>query len=263
MMEETVDKISITKESKLNILSLLSLFFVTIGSLYLFGYWSSFHVNILEYVGLSDIVKSTIIPIGTSFMAMIVGAAGGQILAIKARPSDDSDTKLSLDIRAILFIRKYSEIFSASILVGGFFLLREGPPSLWPAISLIFAVPFRFWAMAYIRSRFHCSLAQINILSVALFVLPMLPIAAYGIGRINAENILEGKKFQYVVDSSTSAPLMALRFLGHTGDFIFCWDPTKKTLLINKFDGAKSLVLKNFVSTERTETVAPENSKEK
>jgi hypothetical protein len=80
----------------------------------------------------------------------------------------------------------------------------------------------------------------------------MIP-QAYGLGRIHAERIIEGEKFQYVLsdvdgaDSDASTPVaQRLRFLGHAGDFVFFRDPVKPSLLIAKFESGKSLVLQQY-----------------
>ena len=54
-----------------------SFYFVVVGVLYLWGHWYSFEVNILEYISLTDIVKVTLIPIISSFLAFASGAVLG------------------------------------------------------------------------------------------------------------------------------------------------------------------------------------------
>jgi hypothetical protein len=44
-----------------------------VASLYLFGFWGSFHVNVLEFVGLSDLIKLAIYPLFISLASLLVG----------------------------------------------------------------------------------------------------------------------------------------------------------------------------------------------
>ncbi|RYF30216.1 MAG: hypothetical protein EOO23_05620, partial [Comamonadaceae bacterium] len=48
-----------------------------VAILYLWGYWSPFDVNILEYVSLSDIVKTAAYPIVSVFVFLAIGAVAG------------------------------------------------------------------------------------------------------------------------------------------------------------------------------------------
>ena len=48
-------------------------YFITVGLLYLWAYWSSFGINILEYAALSDVAKVAIIPVGSAFVFVFSG----------------------------------------------------------------------------------------------------------------------------------------------------------------------------------------------
>ncbi len=65
-----------TKEKVSTYLYFSSLYFVTVGVLYLWGYWTTFEVNILEYLSLADIVKSTAYPIASTFIFFVIGVIG-------------------------------------------------------------------------------------------------------------------------------------------------------------------------------------------
>lgn len=54
----------------------LSVYSITAGTLYLWGYWSKFNVNILEYIGLMDLAIAAAFPL----LSAVVGIVGGMIL---------------------------------------------------------------------------------------------------------------------------------------------------------------------------------------
>ena len=63
-----------------------SLYFLAVGVLYLWGYWPSFGVNVLEYAGLTDIIKTAAYPVASLFVFFAVGAVFGELLASDALP---------------------------------------------------------------------------------------------------------------------------------------------------------------------------------
>ena len=54
---------AVTKERVASYVYFGSLYFVSVGALYLWGYWSAFNINILAYLSLADVLKLTAYPI--------------------------------------------------------------------------------------------------------------------------------------------------------------------------------------------------------
>ena len=54
-----------------------SLYFIATGVLYLWGYWTPFNVNILEYMSLSDVLKTTAYSIALTAGITMVGTLLG------------------------------------------------------------------------------------------------------------------------------------------------------------------------------------------
>ncbi len=50
-----------------------TLYFITVGVLYLWGYWSTFGINILQYMTLGDALKMAAYPIASGFISVAVG----------------------------------------------------------------------------------------------------------------------------------------------------------------------------------------------
>jgi hypothetical protein len=67
-----------------------------VSMLYLFGYWSTFDINILEYIKISDVIKISIYPILTSFGITITGIiVAGFYGRISAKPNVQKSEKLN------------------------------------------------------------------------------------------------------------------------------------------------------------------------
>jgi hypothetical protein len=54
-----------------------SLYFVTLGVLYLWGYWSSFGIDILEYISVAEVLELMAHPVAYGFAAFALGAVVG------------------------------------------------------------------------------------------------------------------------------------------------------------------------------------------
>ena len=248
-----------TKEQASTYLYFSSLYFVTVGVLYLWGYWSTFNINILEYLSLADVLKSTAYPIVSALTATVIGGALGHLLgkniASIVPAGGARNTRLGL------FLRKFAlEIAPLLWIVYGLStaaLLWFGPVGKWFVLPILFAVPVLYLAVqrGFLASLIQHDLSRTNV----IFLLLVLPTLAYGHGRIKATAVLEGKEFKYVVSqiegisvSDDMPPNQRLRLLGHAGDFLFLLHPAKEMLVISRFDSAAPLQLKEFKVSSQT-----------
>jgi hypothetical protein len=42
-------------------------YFICVATLYLWGYWAMFEVNVLEHIGVTDIIKAAAYPVASTF----------------------------------------------------------------------------------------------------------------------------------------------------------------------------------------------------
>ncbi len=220
---------------------------MTVGVLYLWGYWSTFNVNILEYLSLADVIKSAAYPIASVFVFLAVGAVFGEAMSGGAvlSPGGGRDTKAGKFLNRIFpwLLLLYATATLA--------LLLLGPVSKWNALPILLALPAYFYVK---KSGFLLSaLPHDSMRSITIFLLAVLPIFAYGQGKLKANDVVEGTRFEYVLSpienvtvESNATALQRPRLVGHTGDFLFFLMPVNSTLVIQKFEGAKALVLKHF-----------------
>ena len=238
---------SSTKERAVTYVYFGSLYFVTVGVLYLWGYWSTFNVNILEYLSLADVIKSTAYPIASAFVFFAVGAVFGEAMSDGAvlSPGAGRDTKVGKLLNRIL---PWLLLMYATATIA---LLLLGPVSKWNAFPILLALPAYFYVK---KSGFLLStLPHDSTRSITIFLLAVLPTFAYGQGRLKANAVVEGTRFEYVLSpienvtvGSDATAAQRPRLIGHTGEFLFFLMPVNSTLAIQKFEGAKALVLKHF-----------------
>ena len=234
-----------SKEKSGTYIYLLSLYFASVGVLYLWGYWSPFGVNILEYISLTDILKSTVYPIASAFFFLALGVMIGQVTHIgPSLPPGEGKNTLPAK-----FIIRHKRALIILYIIGTLALLFFGPVEKWQlALPLLIAAPIT----AYAR---HSNILENQIPAetprdICLFFLVILPLISFGHGQLKATAVLEGKSFDYVIDNAAitknTDPLQNTRFIGHAGDFYFFLEPKNSSLTISKFDTGKTLRLRRF-----------------
>lgn len=224
-----------------------SLYFVTVGVLYLWGYWATFDVNILEYLSLADVLKITAYPIASAFVFATLGAVTGELLIRRgALPSGGKR-----DTRIGQFLRKMAPLLLLTYALGTIALFVYGPVEKWNVLPLLLAIPMYFFAKE--RGFLVSIIPHESPRSVVIFLLCALPPFSYGHGRLQAATILNGTDYKYVVSpiegigaNADTSISKRLRYLGHAGDFVFLFQPVNTTLVITRFDHTKSLHLQKF-----------------
>jgi hypothetical protein len=220
---------------------------LAVALLYLWGYWSPFDVNILEYVSLSDVVKTAVYPIGSVFVFAAIGAVAGEVLFPTGfmPPGGGANTKAGRTLRKIgpLFLALYA----LSILL----LLYLGPVRKWNILPVMVAVPvsLALKEAGILRE----ILVSDRVRTVVLFLLAALPPFAYGRGAIRADEVKAGSSFTYVVSSIEGYPVDAgakpfarPRYVGRAGDQYFLFMPAQRTLLVVPQGQVKLLELKQY-----------------
>jgi hypothetical protein len=237
-----------TKEWVSVYLYIWSLYFIAVGVLYFWGYWAPFNVNILEYLSLTDIIKSTVYPIAFTFFDTAVLIIFIQFLGFSRifPPVGGRDTpegKLFMKYVPLIVIGYFITITPV--------LIFPSSPLKWLNLPIEIALPLSFLAME--RGLFATLIPNHKTRSTVILLLSILPTHAYGWGRLEATLILDGMQYQYVTSqiegitlSDDISPSNRLRLIGHADNFIFLLNPTNNTLIITKFDNAKILQVKNF-----------------
>jgi len=57
---------------------------VVVAVLYLWGYWSPFNINVLEYLSLADVVKAAAYPLASVFFLRLLVRCWGKRCSLKA-----------------------------------------------------------------------------------------------------------------------------------------------------------------------------------
>lgn len=224
-----------------------SLYFIVVGFLYLWGYWSSFDVNILEYINLTDIVKVTIIPILTSFGAFFIGLIASQVFggSNPLPPGGGRDTPTGK------FLIKYESVILGIYLLIVCLLFLFGPIRKWYSLPVLIAIPLAIalQRQAFLRDLFPSNSAHM----FTMYILCILPFYAYGHGLMNADDLIQGRKYKYIelsnekLRADLNAPASKqFKVIGFMNGYMFLTPSDGKTVIAARFESLEPISLKTF-----------------
>lgn len=236
---------------------------IVVSVLYLFGYWGTFHVNPLEYIGIVDVVKLAVYPLSAVLVigAMLAGAAHialvvlGKSLESVERRIDAFLANRSKGVRSLLRL--------AIVLIAGalqflwLYAVRDvASDPLPPTIDLTgwhFLVLILIWICGWLAIRVGSdpvlsSFVGSRLMAVLSLYVVVAPIAcAFPAGRMFAhDDLREGcAPVEIDVSRSSAVRLNAGRgtYLGYLGDHVFMREWTTGAIIVTRFAEGRTLVL--------------------
>ena len=248
-----------TPESKSNILPAkywLGPYAIVVSSLYLWGYWGAFEVNILEYIGISEIVKAAIYPIASAFAFFAIGAVLGEALSPTLHVPQGGGANTTIG----KLLRRLAPFLLTAYLLAVTLLFLAGPVEKWRALPVLFAtvVYLPLKSTSFLRTEFESEGAR----SIAVFLIAALVPFAYGQGVLEANDVLEAKKFAYSVAelpgiavSATAKPDERPRYVGKANDRYVFYGPVGKSTSFVATSELKTLTLKRHGASSSASVV--------
>lgn len=235
---------------------LSSLYFVAVGVLYLWGYWPTFQVNILEYAGLTDVIKTAAYPIASLFIFFALGAVMGEFLAHEDAlpPAGGVNTPTGR------VLRKLAPYLVVAYVAGTLLLFIFGPKEKWRILPILVGLP------VYLLARRHELLSDLiahdKVRSILIILLAVLPLFAYGHGKLKAEAIVSGEEYTFTTSAAAGAAAGAdlidqrPRYLGVAGGYAFFYIPEHRSTTVVAMSELKMLELRHHKSGARSEEPA-------
>lgn len=221
---------------------------VSVGVLYLWGYWSTFGINILQYMSFGDAVKIAAYPITSVFVTLAVGAVIGEVISpLRSLPPGGGRNTLVGRV-----LNRHKRPLAALYALGTIALATFGPPLKWLIVPVLVA------PLIYFPLKEHGFLAQVlpgdSVRSVTIFLLAVLPLYSYGRVRFNADHVLSGTAYRYVLPESAQelgvppgvVAKGTIKYLGGAGDHAFLLLGDNRTLAVVRIDGGKALLIAGF-----------------
>jgi len=220
----------------------------SIGLLYVWGYWSPFGINPLEYMGIEQVVATAIIPVVAAAVIVGFGAIVGEFV-VPADPAGGSQGTKAIQrgkVGEYLYrhLRDIAFLWFAAI-----FVVAEWSPSPYKWFSVASMVGVAGYVPLKRSGLFSDFLKHESARSVAVFLTAVLPVWSYATGLENANKVKDGKSFEYVISSNIqslnaqldSAKPCKLRVVGRMGSTLFTMSFPDARLTVVELSGGASL----------------------
>jgi hypothetical protein len=240
----------LTRDGIAAYLYIASIYFVVVGVLNLWGYWNAFQINILEYIGLSDILKLPAYPVVCAGIFMVSGAVISELLIGRTLPPGGG-----ANAPVALFARRHFRLIASLYILGIVLLSALGPVTKWQVLPFLVAAPI--YLVAQQQGFLVSFIPHTGTRSIVIFILVIEPLISYGQGKFRAQAVLDGTKYTYLAADTVEGlpptnpadPKLRVKYLGHANDYVFFLLPGNSTVVITRMDKTKGLHLKQFESS--------------
>jgi hypothetical protein len=225
---------------------LAAAYIVGVGLLYQLGYWSTFDVNVFDYVNLTDIAKASIYPLLIFGLVMVIGVATGALISKRKQLSSPKPITPDPDAMTRLRLLFVYTVGSGLILV----LSRLDQTSRWATIPVLLGAMLGL--SLWVAGVFSTTIRSDSVRRALLIALSVLPCASYGHGKTNALGILDGIRYQYVADcewtsrTAVGKTVSGDKYLGFAGGYFFLLSADNTVLRILSQQSTGRLNLRSF-----------------
>jgi hypothetical protein len=225
------------------------------------GYWPTFQVNILEYAGLTDVIKTAAYPIASFFIFFALGVLMGEFLAHEDAlpPGGGVNTPTGR------VLRKLAPYLVVAYLAGTVLLFLFGPKEKWWILPILAGLPLSLFARRH--ELLSDLVAHDKVRSTLIFLLAVLPLFAYGHGKLKAEAIVSGEEYTFTTSAVAGASAGAdpierrPRYLGVAGGNAFFYMPEHRSTTVVALSELKMLELRHHKSGARGDEPASPDKK--
>jgi len=216
--------------------------------LYLYAYWGSFNINVLEFISLSDLAKLALFPFVASFISLSLGMIVGQFLTWKVfPPGGGANTPLGRAARKYWYV-----LILLNMVIILFVLILENEPHRWFTAALLFSL----YSVGFTDFKFAIELipnpsTRGFILFLAVLALGM----AFYIGKNEAylvktgygHNLIDVERSKLPIRSDEKNPVS---YLGHVSDFFVFYESLTKNIIFVKAKDDTTLFLKPNIKSK-------------
>lgn len=189
----------------------LSTYAIVASVLYHWGYWGQFGINVLQFMSLSEIVRSAIYPFVVGTLGIGIGVFIASLSRFpKANEEIRSTSKAGDLLRGNWEIVVLALIFSAFLT---YFLMDK---YRWVVPGIIVFLALNIWSAS--AGLFTAFIADRRLRYVLVTGLIGTPIASFVWGATVAEAVLDGVQFTEVAVPDSSS---RFKYIGHAGDYVF------------------------------------------
>ena len=230
------------KNNSTNIIYLGTLYLLSASTLYLFGFWDNFGINILEYIAVADIIKLAIKNLIFCVALSLIGFIVQEVLIGRhLQPGGGAKTSVGRAINGYwdLFL------FFNVILIISIYLFVPAPTK-WLYIAIFVMAPGSVFLgkMDYFVRLLPNPMTRRNF----LIVLTAIPLFSYWWGNEAGYKIYSGNAKYTINEKESIFKNLSLNhgnllYIGMMGDKLFLIDKETKNIYIHKASSEDLLVL--------------------
>jgi hypothetical protein len=233
------------------IMSVVLPYGVVVSLLYLFGYWSTFGINVLHYASLSDVIKISIYPLFIGALLSLFWLFLQMLVRGKFKETDPSKVFIVVGPRFAM----WSSIVAIALAVV-LIWVRCGDGFAWTIAGILLAYIVNVNVSDFaILKPFIANPVLRNVVCYALLVVLF---SSFGIGKQDADKILNEKNAKTVSTAIFRGKGTAefrqkgllekhasLKYLGAAGDYFFFLTPDNEETIVVKYDELHFLSFRN------------------
>lgn len=242
-IEKYEDQFSVYKKY----LPIFTAYAFCVSGLYQWGFWSSFNVNIFQYIDIPGIIKNSLFSLLLSMSSFFLGLVFGHFMQPLRNSEIDENAYNSRLGRAM---RQHWKMLLAFWIGFSFIVLIFGRETKWDLLSILIALPISIYLVN--KEVMIDILPDRSIRITAVFFLIAAIPFSYSLGLRDAERIKSGENYLYVVSTiglhdqiSATSPESNARYLGQASDFGFFYNPLTEAVSISKLKPGDFLSLKH------------------
>ena len=206
-----------------HVLALLTPYSLFVSILYLFGFWSSFDVNILHYIAFTDVLKNAMTPLLYSALLVTIGFLIGNILGMPLAKSLPPGGGEHLPIaRYVRWGLKLSFVSLLLAIVYQIFFVAGNERWFKVAAISMLIIPIIVGDAREIETYIPYKLVRVVIVNVLVSVV----VYAFGWGAIDAKLVKDSGQQLKINGVSVD-----LKYVGWAGDYLFLWDNNDQSVI--------------------------------
>lgn len=215
------------------IFTFLTPYSLAVSLLYLFGFWGTFNVNILEYIALTDVVKNAMLPLLYSSAFVLIGFTIASIMTSPMQTNMPSGGGAHLP-EAKYFIWIFRVITLLTLLGALYFVFFDVGRTRWLNIALLLMTPIFVVIGDAPMAEKYIAHKRLRILVVCSLTFILL--CSFGWGAFDAEkakNDDQSLKINGIISKHS--------YVGRAGDYLFLWSKKANSIVIKYKSDIKSI----------------------
>ncbi len=215
-------------------LALLVPYSVAVSACYLFGYWGSFQINVMEFISLADVAKLAIFPLVGSLALFLPGVLISELTTRHRLPPGGGQGSRISNV-GFKYWRYFLSLIAIVMVVAAIFIPEH--PMKWLFLPVL-VVPF---ATALTHLDFVIDMfPNPRVRATVLFLALVLPSGAFYFGKSDAFSIKSGlvvrvidvERSKLPLNSDAKSPVMLMGLLGQT--YVLYESKSKTVVLIKQ-----------------------------